>query len=66
MLSFERYDLECLLAKKSEIIEALKKCINEDKDFEDSITVGTSEPRRLEYRLRIWLHQMDIIMSENV
>ena len=66
MLSFERYDLECLLAKKSEIIEALKKCINEDKDFEDSITVGTSEPRRLEYRLKIWLHQMDIIMSENV
>lgn len=66
MLSFERYDIECLLAKKSEIIEALKKCINEDKDFEDSITVGTSEPRRLEYRLRIWLHQMDIIMSENV
>ena len=66
MLSFERYDLESLLAKKSEIIEALKKCINEDKDFEDSITVGTSEPRRLEYRLRIWLHQMDIIMSENV
>lgn len=66
MLSFERYDLESLLAKKSEIIEALKKCINEDKDFEDSITVGTSEPKRLEYRLRIWLHQMDIIMSENV
>lgn len=66
MLSFERYDLESLLAKKSEIIEALKKCINEDKDFEDSITVGTSEPRRLEYRLRIWLRQMDIIMSENV
>ena len=66
MLSFEQYDLNKLLNKKAEIIESLKKCINEDKDFEDSITVGTSEPRRLEYRLRTWLHQMDIIMSEHV
>lgn len=65
MLGFERYDLECLLAKKSEIIEALKKCINEDKDFEDSITVGTSEPRRMEYRLKTWLQKMDEIMNEN-
>ena len=65
MLGFEKYDLECLLAKKSEIIEALKKCINEDKDFEDSITVGTSEPRRMEYRLKTWLQKMDEIMNEN-
>lgn len=66
MLSFEQYDLSILLDRKKEIIEALKKCINENKDFEDSITVGTSEPRRLEYRLSTWFHQMDSIMNKNV
>ena len=63
MLSFEKYSIETLLSKKNEIIEALRKCINEDSDFEDSITVGTSEPRRIEYRLRVWLKNMDIIMN---
>lgn len=66
MLSFEQYDLSVLLDRKKEIIEALKKCINENKDFEDSITVGTSEPRRLEYRLSTWFQQMDSIMNKNV
>ncbi len=64
MLSFERYDKELLLTKKTQIIDALRVCINEDSEFENSITVGTSEPRRMEYRLRIWLHKMDLIMND--
>lgn len=65
MLSFENYSLPALESKKQQILNALKTCINEDKDFEDSITVGTSEPRRMEYRLKTWLQKMDEIMNEN-
>ncbi len=65
MLSFEKYPLEALTNNKEQILEALKTCVNENKDFEDSITVGTSEPRRMEYRLRIWINKMDNIINAN-
>ena len=65
MLSFENYPLEILINNKEKILEALKTCVNENKDFEDSITVGTSEPRRMEYRLRTWLNKMDSIINVN-
>lgn len=62
MISFEKYSKDDLVRKKEYILEALKNIINTNKDFEDSITVGTSEPRRLEYRLQNWLLKMDEIM----
>ncbi len=66
MLSFEQYSLEALLNKRNQILDALKNCVNGDKNFEDSITVGTSEPKRMEYRIKTWLSEMDRIINENI
>lgn len=65
MLSFEKYELNLLIDKKEQILNALKTCINTDKEFEDSITVGTSEPRRMEYRIGKWMNEMNMIMNAN-
>ncbi|MBR3654370.1 MAG: DUF262 domain-containing protein [Elusimicrobia bacterium] len=64
MLSFEKFDLKVLLSKKAEILNILKECSNEDKTFVQAITVGTSEPKKLEYRLSVWFKKMNEVMSK--
>ncbi len=65
MLSFEQYHLDELMKHKEQILNALKTCVNENKEFEDSITVGTSEPRRMEYRLGVWMAKMGSILNDS-
>ena len=65
MLSFEQYHIDELIEHKEQILNALKTCVNENKDFEDSITVGTSEPRRMKYRLGGWMTKMGSILNDS-
>ena len=65
MLSFEQYHLDELMKHKEQILNALKTCVNENKEFEDSITVGTSEPRRMEYRLGVCMAKMGSILNDS-
>ena len=62
MLSFEKYDKNKLISKKHEIINSLKDIVNNNIEFEQAITVGTSEPKKLKYRLSKWQINMTDIM----
>lgn len=49
MLSFERKSMEQLLSKKEQIQTLLKVLPSQDAEFDDAITLATSDTKRLEY-----------------
>lgn len=63
MLSFERYDKVNLIAKKDEILYLYSHLPIEDKEFDVSITIGTSDINRVLYRLRIWTTNLRMLMG---
>ena len=62
MLSFENKDPQILLAKKSEIKALLKNLPNEDADFNEAITYGTGDKKRLETRLNTWNEKLNALL----
>lgn len=54
MQSFEHFSAKQLQENATAIKALLQKLPLEDSDFNDSITFGTSDKKRLEYRLRRW------------
>lgn len=64
MLSFEKFTLEQLVNKKIEIKNLLKDIIKNDTNFINSISTGTSEKTRLNYRLSKWTSSLRDIINE--
>lgn len=64
MISFDQFSLEEVEGKKSEIIELLKVLPIEDSEFEESITTGTSDTKRIEYRISKWNSELKRVMGE--
>lgn len=52
--SFEKYEKEILLRQKDKIIDLLKNLPIVDNTFMETLTTGTSDTRKLEYRLTKW------------
>jgi len=63
MLSFERYAKMDLIEKKDEIISLYSRLPLEDKTFDESITIGTSDITKVLYRLKKWITQLKILMG---
>jgi len=63
MTSFSKYPKEQLEAKKEEINAKLKYLIIEDKEFRDSITIGTSDVKVINYRLKRWYKEISDIIN---
>jgi len=63
MISFEKHDKHSLLTKKELIIELFKNTLQEPA-LDDAITKGTSDTKRLEYRISYWLKKMQTIMGD--
>ncbi len=62
MVSFEKFDYELLSSKKDLIIELLRELPREDERFQDSITIGTSDTARVEYRLTTWIKKLNSLL----
>ena len=65
MVSFENYPIDKLLKKKNDIIAMLKELPAQDEQFEEAIVIGTSDKKRVEYRLSVWNTKLSEIL-ENV
>jgi hypothetical protein len=63
MLGFEDYKSEVLADKKDDIISILKELINEDIDFLDSISAGTSDKKKIEYRISVFQKKLSELIS---
>ncbi|MBF0538069.1 MAG: DUF262 domain-containing protein [Nitrospirae bacterium] len=59
MICFEIHDEAVLLKHNDEIVELLKTLIHTDKDFSDSITSGTSNKAKIEYRLKTFCTKLN-------
>ncbi len=57
------HSLETIRAKKDAVKEVLRKLINEDKDFNDAITIRTSDKQRMEYRVHTFNQQLDAALK---
>ena len=62
-ISFEKYKIDDLITKKIQIVDLLKKFPINDQDFNDSISVGTSDKKKIEYRISKWLCELTKIME---
>lgn len=63
MVSFEHFELNTLVENKDKIITLLRDLPPLDKEFNDSLTIGTSDKKKLEYRLATWNKQLNVILS---
>jgi len=63
MLSFERYSKIDLIGKKDEIISLYSRLPLEDRPFDESITIGTSDITKVLYRLKKWITELRILMG---
>ncbi|NMM36784.1 MAG: DUF262 domain-containing protein [Glaciimonas sp.] len=63
MVGFAYYDKKQIIKMKVEICEAFIKLLNDDHKFNESITLGTSDKPKLEYRLTAWMHTLKEVMS---
>lgn len=63
MVGFSYYDQKRINSKKNEIQEAFFNLLTSDEKFHDTITVGTSDKVKLEYRLVAWCKTLTRVMS---
>ncbi|MBV6341676.1 DUF262 domain-containing protein [Candidatus Magnetobacterium casense] len=62
MVCFEAHDKTVLVQHKNEIIKLLTELIHTDKYFSDSITIGTSNKKSIEYRLKTFCTKLNKIL----
>ena len=53
------HSLEIIRTNKDAVKEVLRTLINNDKDFNDAITIRTSDKQRMEYRVHTFNQQLD-------
>jgi len=54
MISFEQHSLDWLREKKEEILRIYRELPETNSQFSDAISYGTSDTKKLEYRLTTW------------
>lgn len=64
LASFEKVDVDKLIVHKQNIYNLLADLPYRDSLFNDSITIGTSDKKQLEYRLSTWSTALSQILSE--
>ncbi len=57
------HSLEIIRTKKDAVKEVLRTLINDDKEFNDAITIRTSDKQRMEYRVHTFNQQLDAAMK---
>jgi uncharacterized protein with ParB-like and HNH nuclease domain len=63
MIGFENYDRRILSSKKEEIVKLLQDLINGNDKFADSISVATSDKKKIQDRVRIFSESLSQIFS---
>lgn len=63
MVGFAVYTPHQVQARRNEILEAYIRLTDSDKEFFESITYGTSDKIRVEYRLKLWTTELANIMG---
>jgi len=63
LITLLKFDNLKLIEKKEEIIALLFNLINNDDQFKDAVTKGTSNRFRLEYRFTKWYNELKNIME---
>lgn len=64
MISFSLSDKELLLRKKNVIRDRFYDLINNDRNFRDSVTIGTSDKKVLNYRISRWYEELNVIIND--
>lgn len=63
MVSFEHFDRSELVLHKEEIIALLRDLPQTNEDFNNALTIGTSDRKQLQYRLSIWVQKINEIVG---
>ncbi|MTI41253.1 DUF262 domain-containing protein [Fulvivirga lutimaris] len=63
MVSFARIDADILAAHSDSIRDLLKELIVVDDLFRDSVTIGTSDVKVIEYRLKRWYEELTNVIG---
>ncbi|MDP8212120.1 MAG: DUF262 domain-containing protein [Candidatus Zapsychrus exili] len=63
MTTFENFEYDALVSNKQKIISALRNIIMEDTKFSESVSFGTSDTQKLEYRLSVWSKQLQSLLK---
>lgn len=64
MISFEQYSIDEIKKMKAQIIELYKDLLN-DTQFNISVTQATSDTKVLEFRLKKWINNLELVMRGN-
>ena len=64
MVSFEHIDRHILVQHKDEIKHLLRELPVQDSAFNDAISVGTSDRKKLEYRLNKWNEELTRLIRQ--
>ncbi|KJU86798.1 protein containing DUF262 [Candidatus Magnetobacterium bavaricum] len=62
MICFEVHDKTLLVKHRDEIVKLLKTLIHNDKYFYDSITIGTSNKKKIEYRIKEFCTKLNEVL----
>jgi hypothetical protein len=65
LTSFTRWPREALELKKEDIVNLLQSLAANDPEFNNSITIATSDKKHLEYRLEKWNAELSKIIHES-
>lgn len=63
MVSFSLFDRDILLENKESIKSHFYHLINNDRNFRDSVTIGTSDKKVLNYRISRWYSELNTIVN---
>jgi hypothetical protein len=63
MISFSKFDLEQIKKRKNKIIEMFKKLLS-DADFNDAITIGTSDTKKVDLRINKAVRSLRTVIQE--
>lgn len=63
MVSFEHFDQSDLVLHKEKIIALLRDLPHTDEDFNNALTIGTSDRKQLQYRLSTWVQKINEIVG---
>jgi hypothetical protein len=62
MVSCKHFSLSQLMANQLKIVQRFKYLITKDQAFKDSITIGTSDKKVINYRLKRWYDELQSIL----
>lgn len=63
LVSFSFFSNEDLLGKKDDIVNHFYELVKNDQSFKDSITIGTSDKKVLNYRVARWYNELEALIN---